>query len=337
MNSPEVRILWLRIFGTITFAGADTVPGLNLILELVQRIVVTDARGEAISLTGGSARQWAQKCLGDAYADPPDVVAGGAGTVDFDMQLPIPFEFRKGQEPSDFRKPVSDFTGNGGQIKVQLGTGTLTSSGGTQAIDKTATSVEAYADTVDAGEKRSGSRLQLRDYVVNNRDFDYDVEGLLLAAWYSASSDDIVAGTTLSAQSYISRGLGYMLYDSTVLNAFERASQFSRSSVDDMDAGFAQSIYASGNYNSTAESPDLHQLNVRFSSAPATASQIVIVSITPRAESQVAAALGVSVAAVPAVIAGSMAATKTGATPRGNVHEKLAMFLPAKKGGKAAA
>jgi hypothetical protein len=326
--APEIRTMWIRITGSVTFGGAATLPGENLIIEMLQRVLMTDQRGEVVSMTGASLRQWAQRMLGAGYSDPADLVAGGAGNVAFDMRFPIPFESRRADIPWDFRKPVSDLAGPGSQIVLQLSSGTFTPSAST-AVLAAGASVELYAELYDAGTKRATSRLQLRDYVVPSDDFRYEVNGLLLDAWYSVSSADIVAGTTTSAaRAYISDGLAYLNYAATILNSVYQSQLFSVSAADDISAGFAQNLYASCNDQAIVELPDLAELQVRMSVAHDSGSLVCIGALTPRSPGQVAQALGVSTAALPAVAAASMTETTTETKARAALPAKLTAFLP---------
>lgn len=337
MVAPEVRCLWLRISGLITFGGAATVAGKNLILELIQRVLITDPRGEVVSMSGASLRQWAQRAMGDAYQDPSTVTGGGAGDVAFDFSLPIPFEMRKFYIPEDFRKPTSDLAGPGSQIIIQLSSGTLTPSASTAVVKTTSTSVEMYAEISDAGSKRATSRLQLRDYVVPADDFRYEVQGLLVEAWYSVQASAIVAGTTAAARSYISDGLAYLQYPNTLLDLIYQSQLYSQDSTDDVKALFSQNIYAATNDQSVAELPDLAELQVRMSVAHETNSVICIAALTPRSPAQVAGALGVSQAALPAVAAAAASITTTENKPRSDLGTKMAAFLPMTSAVKSSA
>jgi hypothetical protein len=328
MTAPMIRQMWLRITGLITFGGAATVPGENLILELVNRVLMTDQTGDVISASGASLRQWAQRCLGAAYVDPADVVAGGAGDQPFEMLLPIPFESRRHIVASDFHKPVSDLGGPGSQIVVTLGSGTLTPSAST-AVVKAGANVEMWAELTDAGTRAAQSRLRIRDTAVPSTDFRYEVRGSLVDAWYSVSAANIVAGTTAAARNFISDGLAYLNYASSVLNQRYKSQLYAQAASDDVSAGFALDVYSSNNDQSQLESPDLDELQIKYDVSTESGAQVVICAVTPRNQNQVAAAVGTSPAAVAAVAGPTGNVIGAGGFhTRATLPAKASAFLP---------
>ena len=338
MVAPEMQNLRLRATGKITVPAMDAVSQAVLKRNIFSRFFAYDARGDCINAAGASLIQYAQREAGGAYVEGPDIAnAGGmAADIAFDIELVIPFERRRAQDPADTRQPVTDFSGTGGQLRVQTGlNGAIPTTGASTAtIVSGSTTLELYSDILDAGTKRATSRLQLRDYAVTGQDFRYPTEGLLCELWLSASPDDIDAGTTLAARNYISDGLGYAAYASTVLNDKYRTNLYSVSSSDDVESGEAQSIFSSYQYQSSAELPDLQLVQVRFDVTPETGSQVVVASITQRAPAQMADALGVPPSALPALANNAVTIGKSGSVPYGG---KLSLFLPAKVTGNKAA
>lgn len=336
MLQPEVRTLWLRIKGTIHFTGNATVKGSSMLLELVSRLLVTDASGEKVNMSGASWRQWAQRALGGAYVDPPDVVAGGGGAQDitFDWYAPFPFETRRGAIPTDFRVPTADLTGAGAQITLSLSAGTLTPSANAATVTAASTTFEFYAEVVDAGHRRSPSRVRFRDIAISSDDFNYPVKGLLMDAWYSRPATDIVAGTTTSqVRNFISDGLAYLNYANTLLDVVYKSQEYSLASSDDIVGKFASNIYCSMNEQSTMELPDLNELQVKMDVAHDTGSVLVLVTVTPRTSALVANALGVSQAALQSVSPTLTVETQTTEVARPSVPVKQSAFLPLRAPG----
>jgi len=335
MTAPEVRTLWIRIVGTIQFGAAANVPGKNLILEVINRFLVTDPSGDVISMSGASLRQWAQRCLGAAYADPATVTAGGAGAVAFEVLLPIPFESRRQYVPTDFRKPVADMAGPGSQMILTLNSGTLTPSASTASINVGATTVEVWAEIYDAGQRASTSRLRLRDTTVPSTDFRYEVKGLLVDAWYSVSAANVRDGTKPAARNFVSDGLAYLNYPSSMLNQKYLSQLYAAASSDDVTGGFVLDLHTACNTQSIAELPDLDELQVRMDQAVDSGANICIAALTPRATQQVANALGVSAASVAAIAGPTGHVVGTDEMQvRGSLPAKLSAFLPVKGASK---
>jgi hypothetical protein len=339
MDAPELQGLRLRWSGTIHVAAGKTVRGRVLVGNVMSRFFANDAFGQVVNMSTYSLRQWAQRILGSGYADPPDIVNGG-GAADFaaDVELFIPFENRKSQMPSDYRKPVSDLSGQGGQMRIQCASGTITNSDGstTSSVNNDGT-LEIWGNIIDAGTKSANSRLQLVDYAVTGQDFRYSVMGLLLESWLSEQPSDIDVLTGIAAQSIISSDLGYASYDSQVLDDTYRNQLFSPSAADDvLVGGVAHSLYASGNYQSLMELPDLETVQWRFGTTVPTNGIIVIASVTQRAPVQVAAALGVAAAALPAIESAAKTDGKDGGTSYAGLG-KAATFLPVYTAGAKAA
>lgn len=339
MDAPELQGLRLRYSGTVHIAAGKTMRGRVLVGNIMSRLFVNDAFGQKINMSTYSLRQWAQRILGTGFADPADIVNGG-GAADFsvDVELYIPFELRKGQVPADTRCPVSDIAGQGGQLRIQTASGTLTNSDGTTGSSVNAGgTLEVWGNIIDAGTRSANSRLQLVDYNVTGQDFRYSVSGLLLEMWLSEQASDIDVLTAITAQSFISSDLGYASYDSQVLNDWYRNQLFSVSAADDiLVGGVALNFFTSANFQSLMELPDLELVQLRLSTTAPTNGVVCIASITQRAPVQTAAALGVAPAALPAIESAARTDGKDGGVPYVD-GGKSSTFLPVyTKGAKAA-
>jgi len=329
MTAPMIRTLWLKLTGLVTFGGAANVPGKNLILEVINRLLITDPTGDVISMSGASLRQWAQRMLGATYIDPATVTAGGAGDQPFEVLLPIPFESRRHLVPQDFHKPVSDLAGSASQIVLTLNSGTLTPSASTAVVKTANTTVEMYGELIDAGARTANTRLRLRDTVVPSSDFRYEVRGLLVDAWYSRAANDIRDGNVTAARNYVSDGLAYLNYANSILDAKYKSQLFSLASSDDIVAKFAQDLHTSNNDQSILEMPDLDELQVRMDTAPDPGSVVCVAAATPRNQAQVASAVGTSSAAVGAVAGPTGTVVGQGGFhARSSLPAKASAFLP---------
>lgn len=324
MDAPEIAYMILRFTGSVTAASGKTIAGRALIGEIASRCFFTDAKGDAVSASTYSLRQWAQRALGEGYVDPANLTST---TATVDIQLVIPFELRRGQIPSDWRKPVDDFSGQGGQLRVQCGPGTITNTDGTNNSTVNSGNIELWAFVVDAGTRRATSRLQIKDYAVNGQDFRYPVEGLLTDMWLSGQPSDIAQANTLTAQSFTSDGLFYMSFDSTVMKTIYEQALFSVSASDDVVAGLALNFFNSQNYQSQAELPDLQEVQMRLSTTAPTNGVVVVCSVTQRAAIQVAQALGVPASQLASAQASAVSEGKNGGTGYKG-QGKLAGFLP---------
>jgi hypothetical protein len=187
MTAPEVCELNIIFRGTVTPVGG-TAQGEDF-AKYFANVAFRD-EAEMINASGNMLRLLATMELGSKYTDPADIGVGVATPVYYN--LPIMFEplDTRAERPRDFRVPLAHFL-EGGNLLVQLAAA-LPTNHGVVAGDW---NVDVYARVADGRKRELKSRRRIFEQVVNQQEFDYQVNGCIRSA---------ILGSNLSTTGYTS-------------------------------------------------------------------------------------------------------------------------------------
>lgn len=187
MAAPEVCELVFVFTGTVTPVGG-TAQGEDF-CKLFGNITFRD-EAEMINASGNMLRLLSQMELGSKAVDPADIAATVATAVTY--RLPVLFEplSTRAVRPRDFRVPLANFL-EGGNLLVTLAPA-LPTFFGVVAGDW---NVQVFARVVDGRVREIKSRRRIWDQVINQQEFEYQVNGAIRSA---------IIGSNLTTSGYTS-------------------------------------------------------------------------------------------------------------------------------------
>jgi hypothetical protein len=187
MAAPEVAEMVVVFTGTVTPVGG-TAQGEDFCKYFANLTFRDEA--EMINASGNMLRLLAQVELGSKYVDPADIAVGVATAVTY--RLPFLFEPlpTRALRPRDFRVPLANFL-EGGNLLVQLAA-VLPTNHGVVAGDW---NIQVFMRIVDGRKRELKSRRRVFETVINQQEFDYQVNGAIRNA---------LIGSNLTATGYTS-------------------------------------------------------------------------------------------------------------------------------------
>jgi hypothetical protein len=174
MTAPEVEELIFAFSGTVTpdadAEGADAA-------KLIKNVKFTD-EAEVVNASGTMLRLLEQVETGNKQRDPADMtVVGGATAVKYRLRLLFAPLDHRAERPRDFAVPLAHFL-EGGNLIVSLADVNPTGWGAV-ANDWRMT---VFARVRDGRVRELKSRRRILEQVVNNQEFDYQINGALRSA-----------------------------------------------------------------------------------------------------------------------------------------------------------
>ncbi len=173
MTAPEVHAITMVFTGTV---GAVSGGALGRdAAKLFDQILFKDA-DEVLNCSGAGMRVLEQMEHGNRQVDPADIASAATNTA-YIYRLKWLCAPYRAERPRDFAIPVAHFL-EGGEFTIQTPAAVPTGWAAVQADWR----LRIFADVRDGRVRELKSRRRIKEQVVGQQEFDYQVNGFLRAA-----------------------------------------------------------------------------------------------------------------------------------------------------------